>query len=219
MSFPPAGRTGVKICGLTQRQQAEDIIAAGADALGFNLWEKSKRFIPLADLRGWLPALKGRAFLVAVVVNATEPQLDVIVSSGLFDAIQLHGDEPPAEAARIQQRGIEVIKALRVRDQASLSAIGGFPGSSVLLDAYHPSHYGGSGETFSWELAAEARQRHPEKNIILAGGLTAENVRAAIQQARPAAVDTASGVESSPGIKDLEKVRRFIAEARAAGPS
>lgn len=214
ISFPPAGRAGVKICGITRRQQAEDIIAAGADALGFNLWEGSKRFIPLASLREWLPGLKGRAFLVAVVVNASPESLDEIAASGMFDAVQLHGDETADTAAAVEQHGIEVIKALRVRDRESLSAIGEFACRSILLDACHPAHYGGSGETFSWDLATVARLEHPEKKLILAGGLTPDNVRAAIQQTRPAAVDAASGVESSPGIKDLDKVRRFIAEVR-----
>lgn len=214
--FPPSNRLGIKICGIMRPDQATEIIEAGADAIGINLWEKSKRFVPLETASQWLLPLRGRACLVAVVVNASPMLLSQVVESRLFDAVQLHGDEGPDGVADLMQRGMTVIKALQVRDRGSLSAIADYPTATILLDAFNPGLYGGAGQAFPWKLAVEAKQAFPDKRIILAGGLTADNVRSAVTETRPAAVDVASGVESAPGIKDMELVRRFIAEARAA---
>ena len=205
---------GIKICGITQPGQAADIIHAGADALGINLWEKSKRFAPFATVERWLPALRDHTFLVAVVVNPSESLLDALVRSQLFHAIQLHGDETPLDVGALMDRGVEVIKALQVRDRESLAAVATFPTPNILLDSYNPGLYGGAGERFPWELAVEARELYPDKHLILAGGLTPENIRSAVEQTQPFAVDVASGVESAPGVKDLALVRRFVEEAR-----
>lgn len=214
--FPSPSHLGVKICGLTQEQQARDIIALGADALGLNFWPRSKRYLAPDLAATWLPALQGGpATLVAVLVNADRDLLDRLVREAWIDILQLHGDEPPAEVARLQGQGARVIKALQVRDRASLAQIRDYPCDTILLDAYNPGRYGGSGESFPWELAVIAQDLHPDKRFILSGGLTPDNVRQAVQQTHPAAVDVASGVESAPGIKDLDQVRRFIAEARA----
>ena len=191
-----------------------DIVHAGADALGINLWEKSKRHVPFASVEQWLPALRDHTFLVAVVVNPADALLDALVGSRLFHAIQLHGDETPRDVAALMARGVEVVKALQVRDRASLASIAAFPTPHILLDSYNPGLYGGAGERFPWELAVEARDLYPDKKLILAGGLTPENVRAAVEQTQPFAVDVASGVESAPGVKDLALVRHFIEEAR-----
>ena len=118
--------------------------------------------------------------------------------------------------AALRERGALVIKALQIRDRESLSQIGSFPCETILLDAYNPGLYGGTGETFPWELAVIAQDMFPEKRILLSGGLTPQNVRQAIEEAHPAAVDVASGVESAPGIKDLALVREFIEQARLA---
>lgn len=205
---------GVKICGITRADQAVEIIHAGADALGINQWEKSKRYIPFSNAAEWLPDLRDQTILVAVMVNPSAALLDEIVGSNLFHAIQLHGDETPQDVARLMDRGVEVLKALQVRSRESLSAIADFPTPNILLDSYNPGLYGGAGESFPWELALEAKELYPDKQIILAGGLTPDNIRSAIEQTHPFAVDVASGVESAPGIKDLALVRRFIEEAR-----
>ena len=212
--FSIAHPPGVKICGITRGDQALAIATAGADALGINLWEKSKRHVPLKLASAWLPGLRDQTFLVAVVVNPSAALLDEIVESHLFHAIQLHGDETPGDVAALMDRGVEVIKALQVRDRKSLAAIAGFPTPNILLDSYNPGLYGGAGESFPWELALEARELYPDKRIILAGGLTPGNVRKAVGQTHPFAVDVASGVESAPGIKDLDLVRQFIEEAK-----
>lgn len=207
---PPA----VKICGITLESQARDIVALGADALGINFWPKSKRYLPVDQAAQWLPGLRTETTLVAVMVNPERPLLDRLLAEGLVHILQLHGDEPPAEVERLMETGAQVIKALQIRDRESLAQIGEYPCETLLLDAYNPGLYGGTGETFPWDLAVMAQQQFPDKKIILSGGLTAENVREAVRQTRPAAVDVASGVESAPGIKDLALVRRFIEEAR-----
>jgi len=212
--FLPPETPGIKICGITRADQAVEIAQAGADALGINLWEKSKRYIPLSEAAAWLPGLRNRTFLVAVVVNPSASLLDEIVESKLFHAIQLHGDETPEDVAALMDRGVEVIKALQVRDRGSLATIASFPTPNILLDSYNPGIYGGAGESFPWELALAAKDHYPDKSIILAGGLTPDNIRLAVEQTHPFAVDVASGVESAPGIKNMELVHRFIAEAR-----
>ncbi len=205
----------IKICGITQEQQARDIITLGADALGINFWPKSKRYLPL-EKAGWLREVHGMTSLVAVLVNAEAETIETLIEERLVDVLQLHGDETPAEVEALLNRGIQVIKALAVRDRDSLRRIGEFPCESILLDAYNPGLYGGTGETFPWDLAVMAREQYPDKRIILSGGLTPANVRQAVEEVRPAAVDVASGVESAPGIKDLDMVREFIEQVRSA---
>lgn len=213
--FPDPDRHSVKICGITQPEQAAELFRLGADAVGINLWPQSKRHLPLPLAEASLQSVAAQHPLVAVLVNADGALLDAAVASGLFAALQLHGDETPQEVERLMRRGVHVIKALQVRDAASLAQIGDFPCAAILLDAYNPGTYGGGGHVFPWELAVRAREMFPGKHILLSGGLTPDNVRTAVQQTQPLAVDVASGVESRPGIKDLAQVARFIAEARA----
>jgi phosphoribosylanthranilate isomerase len=136
--------------------------------------------------------------------------LRAIAECGL-NLLQFHGDEASAFCT---QFGLMSLKAVRVRDEASLKALADFQTDAFLLDAYSPSGFGGTGEKFNWELAVEAQKFG--KPIFLAGGLTPENVAAAVSQVRPFAVDVSSGVESAPGKKDAAKVRAFIAAVRAA---
>jgi len=213
--FPDPARQSVKICGITRPEQATEIFALGADAVGINLWPKSKRYMPLNVAEASLGECAAQHALVAVLVNPDAALLDAAVFSGLFRALQLHGDETPDDVERAMNRGIAVIKALQVRDAASLRQIGEYPCAAVLLDAWNPGTYGGGGHAFPWELALRAQEMFPAKHIVLSGGLDAGNVRQAVQQTHPAAVDVASGVESAPGVKDLAKVARFIAEARS----
>jgi len=205
----------IKICGITQEQQAHDIIALGADALGINFWHKSKRYIPVGNA-AWLQDLHGLTTLVAVLVNADKITLEALLNQRLVHILQLHGDESPEQVANLQARGVQVIKALAIRDRDSVARIGDYPCETILLDAYNPGLYGGTGETFPWDLAVLAREQFPDKRIILSGGLTPANVRHAIEETYPAAVDVASGVESAPGIKDLTLVKEFIEQVRAA---
>jgi phosphoribosylanthranilate isomerase len=213
--FPDSGRHSVKICGIKRPEQAAEIFALGADAVGINLWPQSKRHMPLSVAETSLMDVASKNALVAVLVNPDDALLDAAVGSGLFQALQLHGDETSQDVERLMKRGVNVIKALQVRDAASLPQIGEFPCRAILLDAYNPGTYGGGGHAFPWELAVRAQEMFPDKHILLSGGLNADNVRQAVQQTHPIAVDVASGVESEPGVKDLAQVARFIAEARA----
>jgi phosphoribosylanthranilate isomerase len=212
--FPDPKNVGVKICGITQEQQARDIISLGADALGINFWPKSKRYLPIDQAAVWLPSLRDQTTLVAVMVNPDATTIDTIIDQHLVHILQLHGDESPEDVSALQERGCHVIKALQVRDRDSLSQIGRYPCETILLDAYNPGLYGGAGETFPWDLAMIAQDMFPDKRLILSGGLTPLNVAEAIRATHPAAVDVASGVESAPGIKDLALVREFIEQAR-----
>lgn len=213
--FPPdPERVAVKICGITRGDEAHAIVAAGADALGINFWPQSKRFIALAEAAPWLRELAGTVPRVAVTVNATDDELRSLHESGVIDWIQLHGDETPERVRSLIQQGLPVFKALGVKDRPMLEMAAAFASPTLLLDAYAPNEYGGSGETMDWSLGAEAVRLWTDRQIVLAGGLTPENVAEAVRQVHPAAVDVASGVETSPGRKDLAKVRTFLERVR-----
>lgn len=209
---------GPKICGITTAEDALASIETGVAALGFNFYPPSPRSIPAdADL-GWIRKLKADyrdVAFVAVVVNPDEALLGKLRSAGCFDAIQFHGDETPVFCAAESRGFTRWIKALRVRSESDLVPALAFETPFLLLDAAVPGTYGGSGQTTDWGLAAAFVASHPEKCVILAGGLTPENVADAVRRVHPHAVDTASGVESSPGAKDLEKIRVFITAAMA----
>lgn len=200
----------VKICGLTRPEDALDAIDAGADALGFNLWPGSKRFIPLASLLPWLRDLP--APRIAVVVNPSTDLLEEIRQAACFEAIQFHGDESASfcEAAGFPRW----IRAERAESRERLEGLTAYATGTVLIDAHVPGAFGGTGQRADWDLVAEFRQRHPEKAVLLAGGLNPENVAAARRATGTLGVDVAGGVEHSPGRKDPERVRRFIDAAK-----
>lgn len=210
-SFFAPGPVKAKICGLTRGDEAARIAAMGAGALGINFWPGSKRHIAPEAAAPWLRELAGAVTRVGVFVNATDGEMLALLEDGLIDAAQLHGDEAPDQVGRLISRGQVAYKALGVRDRPGLAAAAAFPGPVLLLDAWAPAAYGGTGETMDWALGREAVARWPDRRIILAGGLTPDNVSEAIRQVGPFAVDVASGVESgTPGRKDLEKVRAFL---------
>jgi phosphoribosylanthranilate isomerase len=212
--FPPPAHCGVKICGITSPQQCIDIAALGADALGLNFWPKSKRYVSVETVAAWdLHELS--CDVIAVMVNPTYQELNKVVALKCITGIQLHGDESPELVGYARHLGPPVIKALQIRDAESLEQISAYDCAAFLLDSYNPGLYGGEGKSFPWELVAEAKRRFPKKRFVLAGGLTPENVADAVQGVQPAAVDVASGVESAPGIKDLEKVAAFIGAVRS----
>lgn len=202
------GRTGVKVCGVTREEDARAAIDAGADALGFNFYAGSKRCVRLGDIAGWagsLPAWVGR---IAVVVNANDSLLRELEESALFHAFQFHGGEAPEIAAR--WGGEFYIKACPISDEASAEAALADPAPCLLLDAHAPGVFGGTGRVIDWSLAAHVAAR-AKRPVVLSGGLNPDNVADAVRGVHPAAVDTASGVESSPGHKDAAKMRSFVA--------
>lgn len=208
-------RTRVKICGITNLEDARAAVDCGADALGFIFVEESPRYVGRfpAALVGSLAGLPPFVNRVMVCRNLSAALLD---TRGDFDTIQFYMDDWCGVFPSGPKR---FIHALRIKDESSLTeietAVTKTETGALLLDAYHPDKLGGSGETFNWELAREAKERF-QKPIILAGGLTPENVGDAIAAVRPYAVDVSSGVEAEPGRKDHAKLRAFMQAVRKA---
>jgi phosphoribosylanthranilate isomerase len=205
----------VKICGITQLDDALAAAEAGADALGFNFYPKSPRYLSLGKAAAILKKLPPFVGRVGVFVNPTQAEVERALGSMRLDWLQFSGDEDFDFVSRFPAD--MVIKAFRIKAKADLKACGPFSASAAfLLDARVEGAYGGTGKVFPWELAREAKKRFG-RPLILAGGLTPDNVAEAVKKVGPWAVDTASGVESSPGKKDKATMRRFIQAAKRAG--
>jgi phosphoribosylanthranilate isomerase len=198
----------VKICGITSLEDALQAVQAGADALGFVFYERSPRNLDPLRAANIISNLPPFVQTVGLFVNADAGFVNDTADRCRLDLVQLHGDEAPEYCERIRRR---VIKAFRVRDASSLAPVRDYPVAGILLDAYSPGAFGGTGLSFNWELAGIAREFGP---VILAGGLAPDNVREAVERVAPYAVDVSSGVEMSPGKKDPEKVREFIKRAK-----
>jgi phosphoribosylanthranilate isomerase len=200
-------RVRIKICGVTRAEDALAAVRLGADALGFNFWPGSKRHVTAAAARAIIVRLPPFVTPVGVFVNQPEGEMRAIAAETGIQVFQLHGDEPPELCARLP---LPVVKAIPVDQVRTLSRLLSYEVSAFLLDT--PSRgYGGSGVPFDWSLAEGVSEVAP---VILAGGLTPENVAAAVRAVRPYAVDVASGVESSPGVKDMARMSRFFAAVR-----
>jgi phosphoribosylanthranilate isomerase len=204
----------VKICGITGLDDALAAAEAGADALGFNFYPQSPRYVAPANAAGILKKLPPFVARVGVFVNPTQGEVERALASMRLDWLQFHGDEDSDFVSGFP--GDMVVKAFRVKDKKDLKGMNAFSGcAAFLLDAYSPGAYGGTGKPFRWDIALEAKKRYG-RPVILAGGLTPQNVAEAVKKVKPWAVDTASGVESAPGKKDEEKLRAFIAAAKSA---
>jgi len=201
----------IKICGITNLSDALAAVDAGADALGFMFYEPSPRHITLTAAAEIIRDLPPFVTAVGVFVDASQDFVRRAMEECGLDALQFHGNEPPDFCRQFSKR---TIKAFRVRDAASLKELPQYPTSAWLLDSFVPDRLGGSGAKFDWELACSAKKFG--RPIILAGGLTPENVAEAVRLVRPFAVDVSSGVESQPGRKDHGKMRAFILAGRAA---
>lgn len=200
--------TRVKVCGITRVEDAQAAARAGASAIGMVFWPSSPRAVSIDAARAIVAALPAGVPAIGVFVNQPVEEINGVVdAAGLF-GVQLHGDEPAAMIPRIKRPVIRAAKA------EAASAIDELPAHvTVLLDAVDPERRGGTGRTVDWEAAARIARRRP---IVLAGGLTAANVEEAIGIVRPYAVDVSSGVEISPGIKDHDRIRAFIAAVHRA---
>jgi len=208
--------TRIKFCGITALEDAERAIAAGAWAIGLIFWPHSPRRCERATAVEIAAAAKRRAEVAGVFVNATLDHVAQTAEAVGLTMLQLHGDEGPAFCAEAARRtGCKVTKAVRVRSGADVQALASFHTDFHLLDSYAPGIPGGTGETFAWDIANAHRGRIP---VILSGGLNAGNVGDAIAAVRPFAVDVASGVELSPGVKDPDQLIAFAAAVHAAQP-
>lgn len=203
----------VKICGITNLADALAASEAGADALGFNFWRGSRRYIAPAAARRIIERVPEGVACVGVFVNEDTPEtLAQMADEAGVAVVQLHGDEDVDFCRALAGR--EVIKALRVDAQFRPQDIARYETSAVLLDAYCGESRGGTGKTFDWALARASRAL--VERLYLAGGLTPENVAGAIASVEPYAVDACSGVESTPGKKDAARMRAFVEAVRGA---
>lgn len=203
----------IKVCGITNRDDALAAVAAGADALGFNFYTRSPRYVAPSLARSIIEAVPREVWCVGVFVDEESPAAVARLAeeSGVA-AVQLHGEESPAYCAALSGR--PVIKALRVGASFAPEEALAYPADAILLDSFSRRARGGTGETFDWSLAR--RTRELVSQLYLAGGLTPENVGRAVRAVRPFAVDVCSGVELAPGRKGAELMGRFVAAARAA---
>ncbi|MEO5657676.1 MAG: phosphoribosylanthranilate isomerase [Nitrospiria bacterium] len=201
----------VKICGLTTLEDALAAAEAGADALGFVLYKESPRCISVAEAQGIVRRLPPFVTTVGLFVNQPTQWVRIMAERCGVDILQFQGDESAAYCEAFGQRAI---KAIRVKDRESLADMSEYAVRAFVLDAYREGEYGGTGQTFDWELAVAAKSHG---RIILAGGLTPENVAGAVARVRPFGVDVSTGVEGSvKGTKDHGKIRAFIQAAKGA---
>ena len=194
----------VKICGITNIEDALIAVEAGANALGFVFFQGSSRYISPEDATEVIRSLPPFVQTVGLFVNEEVAVVNLIADRCGLDVIQLHGEESPEYCNDIKRR---VIKAFRVKDESSLDEMPNYQVAAYLLDAWFPAAHGGTGTTFNWGIAAKAATTN---TIILAGGLTPLNVAEAIATVKPYAVDVSSGVESVPRKKDANLIKSFI---------
>jgi phosphoribosylanthranilate isomerase len=225
----------VKICGITNLEDALVAAAAGADALGFVFWRASPRHVSFAAAARLIRSIPAHVTFIGVFVDPTAEQVRRAIAECGIDAVQFHGAETPEFLAGLDLKGclwrrslpgaprkpffpgdraICTIKAFRMRDATSLAELARYETDLWLLDSYVSGRRGGTGVKFAWHLAVQAKQFG--RPIVLAGGLTPGNVAEAVRKVGPYAVDVSSGVERAPGKKDPDKVRAFICRAKAA---
>jgi phosphoribosylanthranilate isomerase len=214
---PAAPPPRIKFCGITSLDDAKLAVEAGAWALGVIMFAGSPRRCEIPEAERIARTLRRRAEICGVFVNAPLDEVAAVADGVGLTMVQLHGDEGPAYCAEVARRtGAKVMKAARVRTGADIAALQRFHTDLHLLDAHQAGRWGGTGETFDWELV---RQRRTDVPFVLSGGLSPENVAAAIEATHPYAVDTASGTEARPGVKDAEKLRAFAAAVASTAPA
>ncbi len=211
------GPARVKICGITSVEDAVDAVRAGADAIGLVFYEPSPRYVDITSAARIAKAVGAFTTIVGLFVNANTESINAVLSQVPLHVLQFHGDESVAFCEQFQR---PYMKAIRMKPGIDVTAaIGSYPSASgILLDAYQKGVPGGTGEVFDWDrvpVSGQGEQAHYPP-IILAGGLNSSNVKQAVQQVHPYAVDVSGGVEVSPGKKDAQKVANFINQAKSA---
>ena len=194
----------IKFCGMTNEKDAQDAISLGADALGFIFYEKSPRFVKAEIVEKILPFIPPFVQVVGVFVNQDKAYIEEVSERCRLDIIQLHGDESPHHCLSYKKR---VIKAIRVACDEDIKKIQSYQGmvSAILLDSKQDNSYGGTGQTFDWGLALQAKEFNIP--IVLSGGIRPENIKKAVTLVNPFALDICSGVEEEPGIKAYQKMQ------------
>ena len=214
-----SGRIFVKICGITNEPDALAAIEAGADALGFNLVRRSKRYIDIDRAAGWIEDLPKQVCKVAVMADPNWEDACRITQLAFIDALQLHGNESPEFCRRLADAGIPFAKAVPVTASKSLAGLPNYFTDTMILDSSAGGIFGGTGKPFPWKFAPEFVRHHPRITVILAGGLNAENVSKAIAAVCPHGVDVTTGVEVSPGQKDHRQLKIFVEAVRSVRPA
>lgn len=199
--------TRVKICGLTRTEDVESAVAAGADALGLVFYQPSPRAVSIAHAQQLIRSVPAFVSVVGLFVNPTEQEVRGALSQLPLDLLQFHGDESPEFCGQFQRRWIKAIR-VQNREQVIQAFNQYHEAAGLLVDAWDPDHYGGTGKSFNWDLIPSERPLP----LILAGGLSSDNVFRAVEQVQPWAVDVSGGVERSKGIKDIQKISDFIKE-------
>jgi phosphoribosylanthranilate isomerase len=200
----------VKVCGIKEIEDARVAADAGADAIGL-IFAESPRRVSIEEARKIASALPEGILKVGVFVDEEPQEVLRLAREVGLDYVQLHGDETPGAVTILQEAGVKVMKALRVRDEGSLAAMEGYGADLVMLDAWSAKARGGTGDRFDWGLAKSLKGRD---NIVVSGGLTPENVQEAIAFFEPYGVDASSSLEEGPGKKNGERVRRFVRAAK-----
>lgn len=202
--------TWIKICGVTNVEDAERVVTAGADAIGLNFVPTSKRRVTLEQARLLLGVIAGRVQVVAVVADASDAQVKELREGLGIEWLQLHGSEDAARTAELLPHAFKAVPIASADDAQQAAS---FPGQRLLVDAKVAGASGGTGQVFDWQLVRDLCR---ERELIVAGGLTPANVAQAVRQLGPYGVDVASGVEAAPGRKDAELVAAFVKAARGA---
>ncbi len=206
----------VKICGITQPQQSVAIANLGATALGFICVPTSPRYVTIKEIQAAVAPLPNNIDKIGVFANSSIFQISQTVQASNLTGVQLHGDEKPEFCYQLRQAlpDIEIIKAFRVRSLEHLETTADYIDyvDTLLLDAYHPQQLGGTGKTLDWEMLQTYK---PSRPWFLAGGLTPDNILTALSQIHPDGIDLSSGVERSPGDKDLDKVALLFARLKS----
>lgn len=205
----------VKICGLTKTQDALKCVSLGADAIGLVFFKRSPRYVTRKKAKTICDALPEAFPKVGVFVDEPFNSLMETVFKCRLNAIQLHGNEPPKLVRDLIDQGLNVIKALYIESRPSVSQVSSYNASAYLVECAQGEMPGGNAMTWNWEDAAEFGRNHP---MMLAGGLSCENVASAIEKAMPDMVDVSSGVENAPGKKDMYKVKEFIKAVQGCAP-
>jgi len=206
-------KTWIKICGITQHRDALAACELGADAIGLVFYPPSSRAISVNQIEGIVSGLPKQVTVVALFVDPTVEEVNQVIATGMIDLLQFHGEETPAYC---QSFGLPTMKAFRVgKDHDLQKSIALYRESElILLDAYEKDAPGGTGKLFDWDVAIKAAQSK-ELKLVLAGGLNPDNVQEAVIRVGPFGVDVSSGVESSPGKKDIALIEKFIEGVRS----
>jgi phosphoribosylanthranilate isomerase len=204
---------GIKICGITRKEDGIMALELGANSIGLNFFRDSARYVDVQTAREIIAGLPPFGLRVGVFVNPSFEEVMEIAKTVCLDTIQLHGNETPEFAEDIRHEGLRVWKAIRVGSREKLEMIEDYPCEAILLDAFESGKWGGTGKRLNWELLEGWKSPVP---WILSGGLTPENVIEAIERLAPQGIDVASGVELNPGIKDPTLMETFIQRARQA---